>query len=79
MSYLPLAIKVGELENQRKKKSHSNLPATFVFWVDKSSLKMAHLGREAGGLTVLPDRPPLIGQTWMENAPNVQIQMRHIE
>ena len=40
---------------------------------------MAHLGREASGLTVIPDRPPLIGQTWVENAQNAQIQMPHIE
>ena len=75
----------------RPKKSHSTLRAkraTFTFWVDKSSLKMAKTFWNPGlyGQTVLPDRSLLIGQKLVKNAkinyansftPIEKKQMRH--
>ena len=57
--------------------------ATFTFWVDKSSLKIAKFGpfwrvflKTIGdGQTVLPDRSLLIGQKLEENAKIKKIQV----
>ena len=78
----------GTVFENHRKKSHLSLRekrATFTFWVDKSSLKIAKNGPiwpvfenlKACGQTELPDRSVLICQKLVENTKTKKIQMRH--